>query len=180
MAYWDAYISDDSDSDTTSEHSSTSSLEDEDEVNARCTPNWDLHRSHLLCHGFHLDTVKDVKQFYERYWSSGGMKKQPVAEYSRACSSDDEDALCKDPGLVGTPSSPFFCNMLMCMTLARQPLSRTSTVGRDKDRSESRPYSKPRTRYNTVVVYFPLTRRPHEPLHTSVYLARLVVSSLPY
>lgn len=167
MAYWDAYNSDDSGSDSASESSSNSSFEDEDEVNARCCPNWDLHRGPLLRHGFHLDTVKDVKQFYERYWSSSGMKTQPVAEYSRACSSDDEDALCKDPGLVSTPSSPFFCNTPMsCATLARQPLSRTSSVGRDEDRSESCPYSKSRARCNTAVVHSPFARRSYEPLHT--------------
>lgn len=112
MAYWDAYNSD-SDSDTASDSSSTSSVEDEDEVNARCTPNWDFHRSTLLRHGFHLDTVKDVKQFYERYWRSSGLNKQPVAEYSRACSSDDEDALCKDPGLVSASSGLLFINVFM-------------------------------------------------------------------
>lgn len=117
MTYWDAYSSD-SDSDASSDSSSTSSLEDEDEVNARCTPNWEFHRSTLLQHDFHLDTVKDVKQFYERYWSSGGMKK-PVAEYSRACAFDNEDALCKDPGLVSASRSLLPCRRpIYCATTA--------------------------------------------------------------
>lgn len=102
MVYWDTFS--DADSDSSSDDSSTASLDDEDEINARCSPNWEFYRSTLLHHGFQLDTVKDVKQFYERYWSSGGKKHlSSGAEYARACAFQDENALCKDPGLVSTP-----------------------------------------------------------------------------
>lgn len=47
-----------------------SSEDDDDEYNKRCvTPCWESHRRLLEKRGFRLDTFKDVKKFYERYWA---------------------------------------------------------------------------------------------------------------
>ena len=86
------------DTDTASNSSSNSSSEDEDEVNRRVCPDWERHREIIEQRGFHLDTVRDVKHFYEVYWGEEGAKH--CAEYSRICNLPDDSALCKDPGLV--------------------------------------------------------------------------------
>ncbi|THH16353.1 hypothetical protein EW146_g4271 [Bondarzewia mesenterica] len=87
----------DSDTKAASNPSSSSSSEDEDDVNARVRPDWEIYRDLLEHRGFHLDTVRDVKQFYEGYWGDKGTKQS--AGYSRACGLSDDAALCKDPGL---------------------------------------------------------------------------------
>ena len=88
--------------------SSSSSLdEDEDELNTRLNPHWPSYRAAIEARGFHLDTYRDVKQFYERYWE--GRRLEDIDElkhrvgggYQRACSAqENEDALCRDAGLV--------------------------------------------------------------------------------
>jgi len=100
----------DSYSDSTS--SSSSSSVDEDELNVRVLPHWEIYRDLFENRGFHLDTVGDVKRFYESYWAetSSDRYKYSVG-YSRACGQRDDTALCKDPGLVCRTyrRSPFFC-----------------------------------------------------------------------
>ncbi|KAA1471136.1 hypothetical protein DENSPDRAFT_776046 [Dentipellis sp. KUC8613] len=79
---------------------SSSSSEDEDSLNIRVSPNWERYRGLFEDHGFHLDTVGDVKRFYEAYWErcAPGSDRQS-AGYTRACGFRDDKALCKDPGL---------------------------------------------------------------------------------
>lgn len=66
-------------------------------MNRRVCPDWERHRKIIEQRGFHLDTVRDVKHFYEVYWGEEGAKH--CAEYSRICNLPDDSALCKDPGL---------------------------------------------------------------------------------
>ncbi|KAF7304901.1 Protein kinase domain-containing protein [Mycena kentingensis (nom. inval.)] len=76
--------------------SSASSFEDDedddDSVNARLSPCWDDHRALLNCHGYLLDTVEEVRQFYLS-WGR-------IPDYFlRKHAGDRNDALCPDPGL---------------------------------------------------------------------------------
>lgn len=94
-------VSYDNDSDTDSTSSSTAS-EEEFSSYPRPTTDWQHHRPLIESHGFFLDTVTDVKQFYDRYWEGAPLvEKLRCAEYTRACGYEDGSALCGDPGLVG-------------------------------------------------------------------------------
>ncbi|OAX44687.1 kinase-like protein [Rhizopogon vinicolor AM-OR11-026] len=81
--------------------SSSASSFDEDEVNARISPYWTKYRSLIERRGFQLDTVRDVKEYYQRHCSN--IDKQELhtylSGYHRALARSDEDALCKDAGL---------------------------------------------------------------------------------
>lgn len=81
--------------------------EDDDERNARVTPFWPRYRAIIEQRGFHLDTFRDVKEFYERYWEGRRLAdfdsaRHAVGGYTRACRGmgDDDNALCRDAGLV--------------------------------------------------------------------------------
>jgi len=77
--------------------------EDEDEHNVRVAPHWQAYRHLFESHGYHLDTCKDVRQFYLRYWETRNIQQsiQSCAGYNSACREDrDENELCKDEGLV--------------------------------------------------------------------------------
>ncbi|KAF8238639.1 hypothetical protein L208DRAFT_1387335 [Tricholoma matsutake] len=81
--------------------SSVSSVDDED-VNRRITPYWPAYNDTFLLRGFRLDTVRDVKQFY----NSGSCTTHSLQTASaipgyliRAYDCSDNDALCPDPGL---------------------------------------------------------------------------------
>ncbi|KAH9842617.1 kinase-like domain-containing protein [Rhodofomes roseus] len=83
---------------------STSSGEDEeDDVNHRVYPNWCGHRHIIQRRGFRLDTCRDVKQLYQRYWESlasqGRCAPNDLPGYLRACSGRSDDELCPDVGL---------------------------------------------------------------------------------
>ncbi|KAG6814368.1 hypothetical protein H0H92_010954 [Tricholoma furcatifolium] len=81
---------------------SSDSSFDEDEVNRRITPNWEHYRDTLRTRGFRLETVRDVKQFYERYSQHIDVDlTSSHSGYRRVCESQDEDALCPDAGLPG-------------------------------------------------------------------------------
>ena len=91
--------------------------EDEDEYNFRVAPYWQAYRHLFESHGYHLDTCKDVRQFYLRYWETRNIQQsiQSCAGYRSACREGREDnELCKDEGLVSfsylsylvRPSSP--------------------------------------------------------------------------
>jgi len=104
------------------------SSEDEDDYNKRVVgPCWEAHRRLLERRGFRLDTYRDVKSFYERYWANADdhrcsdvysrgcrncnanvdhlrLPKPEVglaAGYVRACRGgrEGEDGLCRDAGL---------------------------------------------------------------------------------
>jgi hypothetical protein len=72
---------------------------DDEEFNRRITPHWPTYNNMLLSRGFRLDTIRDVKEFY----NSGGRTAHPleIPGYLRAHNASD-DALCPDPGLVGS------------------------------------------------------------------------------
>ncbi|KAG1756734.1 kinase-like domain-containing protein, partial [Suillus paluster] len=80
---------------------SSASSCDEDEVNARVSPDWAKHRCHIERRGFRLDTVRDVKDYYQHHCSN--IEKRELhaylSGYYRALARTDEDALCKDAGL---------------------------------------------------------------------------------
>jgi len=88
-----SYVSSDDDDDS----------DDEDELNVRVAPHWQAYRHLFESHGYHLDTCKDVRQFYLRYWETRNVQQsiQSCAGYNSACREDrDENELCKDEGLV--------------------------------------------------------------------------------
>lgn len=66
-------------------------------------PTWNNYRNILQRRGFRLDTCRDVKQFYLRYWenlvSQGHDIPKDWPGYIRACNGKDDDDLCKDAGL---------------------------------------------------------------------------------
>jgi len=77
--------------------------EDEDEHNLRVAPHWQAYRHLFESHGYRLDTYKDVRQFYLRYWESRNIQQsiQSCAGYRSACrEGKDDNELCKDEGLV--------------------------------------------------------------------------------
>ncbi|KAJ4487927.1 kinase-like domain-containing protein [Lentinula aciculospora] len=69
---------------------SSESSFDEDEVNYRVKPYWPKYRSILKHRGFHLETVRDVMDYYKFI----GMPKQ-----SERFKGLEEDTLCPDAGL---------------------------------------------------------------------------------
>ena len=82
--------------------------EDEDEHNLRVAPHWQSYRHLFELHGYHLDTCRDVRQFYLRYWETRNIQQsiQSCAGYNSACREDrDDNELCRDEGLV-SPSRP--------------------------------------------------------------------------
>jgi hypothetical protein len=93
-------------SDFRSVHSFTSL--DEDEVNCRVNPHWPSYVVLIESRGFRLDTVRDVKDFYERYGEQLDLCAIDLVKcmpsYSRACEASNDNALCKDPGLVCLPT----------------------------------------------------------------------------
>ncbi|PCH38059.1 kinase-like protein [Wolfiporia cocos MD-104 SS10] len=94
----------DSDSDSTATSSSSDSSFDEDAVNARLSPNWCCYRAIIGKWGFRLDTCRDVKRFYQRYWDGLVAQGCTISEsdwpgYLRACNGGGDDDLCKDAGL---------------------------------------------------------------------------------
>jgi len=86
--------------------SSSASSIDEDEVNARVSPDWEKYRSPIESRGFRLDTVRDVKEHYRRHCSNTDKRELHayLSGYHRALARNDEDALCKDDGLVSHTS----------------------------------------------------------------------------
>jgi hypothetical protein len=87
--------------------SSESSVDDQDEVNSRTVPDWLRYRDLLGYSGFKLDSYRDVREFYERSsWFRSltvDVSNGVLSEYSRVCRDYEENALCKDAGLVCIP-----------------------------------------------------------------------------
>jgi len=81
--------------DTESAHSDSSF--DEDEVNIRIYPDWNKYRYIIERRRiYRLDTCRDVREHYEQYCTD---LQRDASGYSRACSVNDDNALCKDAGL---------------------------------------------------------------------------------
>ena len=85
------------DSPPLSPSSSVSSVDDE-EVNRRIAPHWPTYSNIFLSRGFRLDTVRDVKAFYN--CGSRSHDVPIIPGYLRSYECADDDALCPDPGLV--------------------------------------------------------------------------------
>lgn len=81
--------------------SSSSSSCDEDEVNARVSPDWGKYRCHIERRGYRLDTVRDVKDYYRHHCNNIDKEGLHVylSGYHRALARSDEDDLFKDIGL---------------------------------------------------------------------------------
>lgn len=77
--------------------SSSTLSSDDDQTNTRLDPNWSKYRNIFECHGYHLETVRDVKDYY-RHHDMDERRMSPA--YRRARALQDDDALCNDPGLV--------------------------------------------------------------------------------
>ena len=85
--------------------------EDEDDYNIRVVPSWPVYRHLFESYGYHLDTYKDVRQFYLRYWETRNIQQniQSCAGYRSACGEGRNDNdLCKDEGLVSFLILKFF------------------------------------------------------------------------
>lgn len=80
--------------------SSCGSSFDDDEVNCRVTPSWLEYRDLLNRRGFRLDTIKDVRHFYEQTSEDRIRELGWSSHVSRCFEGRDDDALCPDPGLV--------------------------------------------------------------------------------
>ncbi|KAF8522276.1 kinase-like protein [Hysterangium stoloniferum] len=84
--------------------SSCSSI-DEEEFNIRISPDWNHYRALLESRGYHLDTIRDVRLFYEQYLgiesTQQTSKSVPPKISWRGYPADGEadDDLCKDRGL---------------------------------------------------------------------------------
>ncbi|KIJ44063.1 hypothetical protein M422DRAFT_30600 [Sphaerobolus stellatus SS14] len=84
--------------------SPTSSVDEED-CNSRVTPDWSHYRPLLLKHGYHLDTVGDVRAYYEHYWAnqchegSSNSRSGLLSCKGYPCPDRLDDELCKDRGL---------------------------------------------------------------------------------
>ena len=74
---------------------------DEDEMNSRMKPFWPKYQATFKRRGFRLDTLKDVKLFYNRR-SQGTPSNCFVSQkkFHQDTTQDDDDSLCPDAGLV--------------------------------------------------------------------------------
>jgi hypothetical protein len=99
----EVFISESSDTEESpvSPTSSDSSF-DEDEVNRRVTPFWPKYRHVLRFRGFRLETVKDVKVYYDQklQQNASDSSRWDSSFYSNQPDFDDDDALCPDAGIV--------------------------------------------------------------------------------
>jgi hypothetical protein len=102
---------------------STSTYGDEDAYDIRLNPIWDNYRGFFEQWGYHLDTCRDVKLFYLRYWESRNIEAAILTSpgYCRALRGE-ENELCKDAGLVSL--NPFASPMFSQHPPARTALSR--------------------------------------------------------
>lgn len=85
-----------------SDDSSDDEDEDEDELDHHVAPRWQTYRHLFESRGYHLDTCKDVRQFYLHYWETRKIQQsiESCAGYRSACREDRGDnELCKDEGL---------------------------------------------------------------------------------
>lgn len=95
---------------SSSSSSSDSSLDD-DQLNARLSPHWSKYRDLALSKGYRLDTVRDVREHYQRYGVRAETCVPHLSGYLwHVYTASDDSALCKDPGLVW--HDPFFHVMI--------------------------------------------------------------------
>ncbi|EKM82655.1 hypothetical protein AGABI1DRAFT_118100 [Agaricus bisporus var. burnettii JB137-S8] len=83
----------DSDCDSDCSSSCSEFSFDEEETNQRISPYWPKYRSLIYSRGFRLDTIRDVKRFYQNCGQS------PRATLSGIDMERGEEALCPDEGL---------------------------------------------------------------------------------
>ena len=78
---------------------------DEDDVNCRMTPFWPKYQATFKRRGFQLDTLKDVKLFYnQRNQDTPSNCFAFQKKFHQDTTQDDDDALCPDAGLVCSSS----------------------------------------------------------------------------
>lgn len=90
--------------DVPSSPASSDSSFDEDDVNRRVTPYWQKYRCVFKSRGLQLDTVRDVKLFYQRHSKEETVTSRlfypkPFSECRGEQGFIDDDALCPDAGL---------------------------------------------------------------------------------
>ena len=89
-------------------------------MNTRVSPNWYSYKCVIASRGFRLDTCKDVKEWYHRYWAHQASEGRTVTKnlpgYLRACCSQDEDELCRDAGLVSGLHVEVLCRIRTGLT----------------------------------------------------------------
>lgn len=94
------------DTDSSNSTTSSESLFDEDDVNVRVYPDWAKYRHTIERGAYRLDTCRDVREHYEKYCPA----KRDASGYLRACGDSDDDALCRDAGLVSSMAAqPQYC-----------------------------------------------------------------------
>ena len=99
--------------------------DDEDEYNLRVAPHWQAYRHLFESYGYHLDTCKDVRQFYLCHWETRNIQQsiQSCAGYRSACREDrDDNDLCKDEGLVSVSYSLSDWGICIPLSLAFWPV----------------------------------------------------------
>lgn len=84
----------DSDCDSDCSSSCSDLSFDEEEANQRISPYWPKYRTLISSRGFRLDTIRDVKRFYQNCGQS------PSVTLFGIDSERGEEALCPDKGLV--------------------------------------------------------------------------------
>ena len=81
--------------------SSSDSSVDEDEMNYRMKPFWPKYQAIFKRRGFQLDTLKDVKLFYnQRNQDTPSNCFVFQKNFHQDTTQDDDDSLCPDAGLV--------------------------------------------------------------------------------
>ena len=77
---------------------------DEDEMNCRMKPFWPKYQATFKRRGFQLDTLKDVKLFYNQRSQDTPRNCFVSQKKFHQDTTDDDDSLCPDAGLVCTSS----------------------------------------------------------------------------
>jgi hypothetical protein len=86
---------------------SSDSSVDEDEMNCRMKPFWPKYQATFKRRGFQLDTLKDVKLFYNQRSQDTSINFfVPQKHFRQDTTQDDDDSLCPDAGLVCASSPP--------------------------------------------------------------------------
>ena len=89
----------------------SSVVTDDENLDSRVFPEWSSYRTVIECRGYRLDTVRDVRAFYDHSVarncqelpSKGFISLQPWMGYPS--NDEDENNLCKDRGLVSSLES---------------------------------------------------------------------------
>lgn len=100
-----------------SSSSSSSDEEDDDELQVRLIPCWNYYRSLLEKHGFRLETVRDVRAFYDQLCQQKNIDCHAFPGYIRTRGATDDNEILRDAGLVRIVHS-FWCFCVSNLLLA--------------------------------------------------------------